>query len=818
MHLTHWKALILAALAFGTLNCSGSGSGGGRGYNVVLLTLDTTRADHLGCYGNTDAVTPALDALAANGTVFDRAYAPSPLTLPSHATMLTGLNPNEHGLLVNNKASLATTVPTLATILAESGYDTGAFIAAIVLDSKFGLDRGFATYDDDMTGAIARNSLVNYRPANVVVDSAIEWLGKRSAASQPPETSQRKPFFMWVHLYDPHRPYHEHAELDGTRFAGEKTYEGEIAFMDRHIGRLTAALAGDKGKQRTLVIAVADHGEGLGDHGDPSHGMELYEESLRIPLLVSLPDVIRKGHRSDAVVSLRDLLPTVLDLLGLPGLPESSGRTLATALRGEPLDSQPSYAEAETPYDLYRWSPLHSFTTPAFKYIRSARPELYDRERDPTEMYNLATVYPQRVADLDRDLAAYEGSSLKHAKAGGVKLSEAERRQMEQLGYLIGEGEDDPKPGRDLLNLRDIKDALILRMYDWTIRWALDESAVDPESVATVARELATNSPESPGFHNMLQSALAQLGRTLDEPLPEPDVAKIRTRNEQPDRIVAPFAADFADPAKAAKAQLDAGTALATAGYLDNALGHLFEASRLQPENALVHVYMAQVFRSLKRTERTIAHLVKAIELQPQDAGVQYNLALLYTEAEDYEKAAEHYRKAIAAKPDYADARNNLAYVLTRMDKPREAEELLREALRVNPSLVAAHTNLADLLVQEKRYGEAIAEYDLLMQLNPADKQSAAKLAVLLATCDDEARRDPDRALQLATGAVAATRERSPGALIALARVHAAAGDYAAATTAARKALPPAVFSRRDDLIKEVETELERYTQAARSG
>lgn len=814
MH-TWLRVSLLAALTSAVLSCSGPERG--KGYNVLLLTLDTTRADHLGCYGDAHAMTPSLDRIAAAGALFEHAYAPSPLTLPSHATMLTGLNPNEHGLALNNTATLSAQLPTLATVLAERGYRTAAFIASPILDSRFGLDRGFEVYNDDMRQAVSmtKGDVMFYRQANVVVDAALQWLGARPHDVEADQLHE-KPFFLWVHLYDPHRPLFAHEELAGTRFAGEATYQGEIAFMDRHIGRLTSTLDAARLSERTLIVAVGDHGEELGDHGDPAHGLALYQEVLRVPLLVALPGVVRAGHRVDAVVSLRDLLPTVLDLLGLPAIEQGKGRSLKAALEGQPIPSEPSYAETQTPYNMYRWSPLYSLTTEEWKYIRTARPELYDRKRDPAEMYNLATVFPERLAELESALASHEAQAQKVPAAKRIELNEAEIQRMRQLGYLVGQdAPTDDTPRTDLRGLRDVKDAIQARLWDWTMRWAVHISAVDPGTVAAVARELLRHSPESPGFEKMLEEALTEMGKPLEESLPEPDFAAIRARNEAADRIVEPFRADLGDPDKRARAHFEAGLALAKQGLLDNALGHYFALQEIEPENFSAQIFLAQIFRTLGRQKQTIEHLERAVALKPLDAAAQYNLGLVYTEAKDYDRAADHYRKAIAAQPDHADARNNLAFVLMRSGQTGEAEKLLRDALRVNPSLVPAHLNLAQLLTEQKRYAEAIAEYERLLQINPAHSQSASRLAQLLATCEDRSLRDPARALQLATGAVAATREKNPAALVALGRAHAALGNQEAAMAAARKALPLAVFAKHDDLIAEIEKDIDRYRREA---
>jgi len=249
--------------------------------NVLLITLDTTRADRLGCYGDRDALTPRLDGLAADGTRFDAAYTPSPMTLPAHATLLTGLEPPEHGVRINGRQRLPDGVSTVAEALRSRGYRTSAFVAAYVLARRFGLDRGFETYDDDLSAALPQTvheQLSVSRPGDVVAGAALDWLGS--------VVREGAPFFAWVHFYDAHYPPHAHASLDGTRFAGAASYDAGIAFMDQQVGRLLDFLDASGHARDTVVIAVGDHGEGLGEHGDQEHGYLLNEEVLRVPLLL----------------------------------------------------------------------------------------------------------------------------------------------------------------------------------------------------------------------------------------------------------------------------------------------------------------------------------------------------------------------------------------------------------------------------------------------------------------------------------------------------------------------------------------------------
>lgn len=416
-----------------------------RPLNVLLITLDTTRADRLGCYGYSLAKTPVLDRLARQGVLFERAYAPVPLTLPSHASMLTGLYPPEHGLRNNGQAALSQGLPTLATELHAAGYETGAFVAAFVLDHKFGLHRGFETYDDDLS--LSDPSLDGhhqYRDASLVIDAALKWLRPRS----------RKPFFCWVHLFDPHYPYLTHEDWFGMQFK-DRPYDAELAYVDKQIDRLISTLQKTGALDHTTIVVVGDHGESLGEHGELSHSMTVYDATLRVPLLVVSPGMNRSGHRVAEPVSLVDLTPTLLDQLGQKPIAHASGRSLRAALWGEPLPVLPCYAETDEPYHAGHWSPLRALITPQWKYIRSPRSELYDLTADPRELRNLATESPEQLQKLEGELTAWE-ERMNQRLADNVALTEQERRALSSLGYAsyrksIGEAE---RP------LRDIKDML----------------------------------------------------------------------------------------------------------------------------------------------------------------------------------------------------------------------------------------------------------------------------------------------------------------------------------------------------------------------
>ena len=316
----------LALIAFGLLLLAGSGlsywwiSTPRPTVNLLFITLDTTRADRLGCYGYSEAATPTLDRLAAAGVRFERAYSPAPLTLPTHTSLFTGLYPPEHGLRTNGRGRLDEKLATLPALLQEVGYDTAAFVSSFVLDHRFGLGRGWAKYDDGQLSQTPSelDALQRQRGAREVVDAALDWFQHRDA----------KPFCLWVHFYDPHFPYDAHADEFGDRFR-DRPYDGELAAVDVQIARLLKAIEVSGQRQNTWVIVLGDHGEGFGDHVEQTHGYTLYDSTQRVPLLMEWPGHITAGQEVKEPVSLVDVLPTVLEQLRLRRPADLKGRSLA---------------------------------------------------------------------------------------------------------------------------------------------------------------------------------------------------------------------------------------------------------------------------------------------------------------------------------------------------------------------------------------------------------------------------------------------------------------------------------------------------------
>lgn len=391
---------------------------------IVLITLDTTRADRLTPYGFMNASMPALDRLAREGVLFDQAISVAPLTVPAHASILTGLLPPSHGLRDNDATPLRPERLTLAESLKEQGFRTAAFVGASVLARDRGLDQGFDHYDEVSSASLAGGS--HDRPAGAVIDAALEWL----------EGVDRQSFFLWVHLYDAHRPYSP-PEPFASQYAHDP-YLGEIAYTDSEIGRLLTALD-QLPPARSLVIVAGDHGESLGEHGERDHGIFVYENVMRVPLIVRAPSITPR--RVGSVVSLTDIAPTTLALAGFP-IRRMDGVSRVDVMRGNPSEEE-AYSESHYPIQ-FGWSPLRALRDGRYKLIDAPRAELYDLTNDPHEVNNLSHERPALAAAMRRRLdqlahptdASLAGSAETHA---GSEV----RQRLAALGYLSTSGSTD---------------------------------------------------------------------------------------------------------------------------------------------------------------------------------------------------------------------------------------------------------------------------------------------------------------------------------------------------------------------------------------
>lgn len=568
--------------------------------NILLITLDTIRADRIGCYGYEKGETPALDALASRGVLFEQAFTSVPITLPSHASILTGLLPPEHGVRENDDMTLREEATTLAEVFKKKGYRTGAFIGAFVLDSLFNLDQGFDVYDDDLSSAATKKDhrFEQERSGDKVVDSALSWLDRESGS----------PFFCWVHLFDPHAPYLPPAPFS-ERFPDDP-YDGEIAFTDSQVGRLTAWLDKRGLTGRTLVVVAGDHGEGMGDHKELRHSVFIYESTTRVPMIVSLPGKLPEGAAVAPPVSLIDLYPTIIALLDGDGSRQVSGRSLVAAMEGKSLEPRDIYSESNYPYDYYGWSPLRGLTTPRWKYIRAPVPELYDRRSDPGERTNVATKNAPIVKKMENRLSAME-QAMVQGKADRVDLSPEQRERLANLGYTAGgtrkqavvdvSSLKDPKEMADALNQSiEVIDML---------------AAGDLKGAIDTMKALVDENPGNAQFHSILARALAQSGdfqgaaRHFDKAL------KIHEKSGQRDNVgTAVLHGDF-------------GLVLTRLKRDDDAITHFEKALKINPNNAMVYNNMGTALARRQRYLESTLSLRRALDADPENSSVRKNLA-----------------------------------------------------------------------------------------------------------------------------------------------------------------------------------------------
>jgi arylsulfatase A-like enzyme len=430
--LSLFLVLLLSACGSGAQRFLSTGSAAS--FNIALITLDTTRADRLGAYGYEKAETPHLDRLAAEGIRFSDAVSPAPLTLVAHASILTGLDPYHHGVRHNGQYRLDPSRVTLPEILQENGYETAAFVSGFVLDSRYGLAQGFEHYDD-RTEPLPGQPFggLGERSAKAVTDAALGWLGARGTA---------KPYFLWVHYYDPHAEYRPPSEF-AQRFPANP-YDGEIAYMDSEIGRLVGKL--EETRERLLLIVAGDHGESFGEHFEYSHSRLLYETTQRVPLLLWSEALVSKPRVVDGVVGLVDIFPTILDLVGVENRSPGDGVSLRLA---ESDRERSIYVETMAPYLDNGWAPLHGLRRSHDKYIFAPRPEYYDLAADPDESDNLYGKRVEAAAELAGELAAtLEGTSSAEAIADAATKPDPDSlRRLQALGYLSGAGPTSAKGG-----------------------------------------------------------------------------------------------------------------------------------------------------------------------------------------------------------------------------------------------------------------------------------------------------------------------------------------------------------------------------------
>ncbi len=707
---------------------------GGRDHNVILITVDTLRADRIGCYGFERIETPAMDLFAARGVKFERAYGPTPLTLPSHTSLMTGTLPTHHGVRDNGGFVVPEELTTLAELYKAKGYATAAFVAAYVLDSKWGLDQGFDHYFDRFDlGRFERISLGSVqRPADEVLDEALPWI----------EAHKDGPFFAWIHLYDPHTPYEPPPEF-AARYPNNP-YLGEIAFTDSQLGRLWDFLARRNLTDDLFLVFASDHGESLGEHDESTHGFFVYEAAIHVPLIFVTPFERLQGVSTSQVSSLIDVLPTLCEMSGLAVPQGVQGRSLVRHFfRPHKTVRALAYAESFYPRFHFGWSELKSVQDGRWKLIIAPVPELYDLRADPGEQRNLVYLEKKAFAGLSAEAARFIEEAGRNAlEIDFSRIDEDTRERLAALGY-IGSFTDTSRH-KDRV-LADPKDKI--GIFNELSRARELGMSGNPEEGARIIRSIIEEDPDIASAHfslgniyfkqRMFPEAVEAFKNALDLK-PDDSFTVINIANaylsmgrfdEGEDFVLEYLDKGFADP----QLYYLLGNLNVTRKDYDKALGYFRESLSRNPDSAASHNALAAIYIIQEDWARAEEHIRSALALMPQLTNVRYNQAQIFEGRGDLRAAAEAYRAELASSPKHFKALFNLARVYRKMGRVDDEREALEAAAEAEPDFPLTYFYLARILLNRgEDYAGAVALVKKGLDLKP-DKPDTALGYFLLA-------------------------------------------------------------------------------------
>lgn len=633
--------------------------------DVLLVSIDTLRADRLGAYGYAAAATPVLDDLATHGTRFAEVIAPVPLTLPSHASLLTAVTPLVHGVHDNVDYALGPALPTVAEAFAAAGYSTAAFVSGAPLQKPFGLARGFTYYDDQFTAGEGSRPPAVERRADRTGAAIGDWLQRESS-------QDARPLFLWAHFFDPHAPYEPPAPFN-TRFQ-QQPYDGEVAFVDAQLGLLLARWKTARPGRRLIVAVTADHGEGLGDHHEPTHGLFVYDSTVRVPLILEGAGV-PAGRVVDRLVRLIDLAPTLLDLAGLGPLAPAEGVSLRPAMEGSEGQARgpAAYVESQFGWLCCGWAPLRAWRDERLMFISAPRTELYDVAEDPQQLQNLADVRP---ADASRLHRALQDRVQAHPSAQAGRPSSLQTAaQLRSLGYLSG--------GATRPSLRDPKDMIGVSTL---IGRSVEDEAENPARAVEGFRAALRDDPGNPLARRHLGIALIRLGRPSEAERVLNELAGDGDSSTETLTLLANLALERGDVTQA-RARLELlhvrlpsdaaiafqlGLLLVQARELDRAAGLFRIVVAQEPENIDALVDLAGALLSAGHAGEAVTYFQRAIDVGATGTLAWNGLAFARASAGDTAGAAEAMRRSLQIEPDQPEIAATLANLAGSGRAPRK--------------------------------------------------------------------------------------------------------------------------------------------------
>lgn len=730
--------------------------------NLLVISLDTMRADRIGTYGYEKARTPHIDALAEKGVIFADCYSPVPLTLPAHCSLFTGRYPLGHLVRDNGTFFLSGTEITLAETMEKEGYSTYAVVASYVLMAKFGLDQGFSVYDDSLdAGELLRNFYSEIK-ADMVYEKFNRWLTEKG----------EQPFFAWVHFYDPHAPYEPpDAFTEGNSLS--ELYDGEVAFTDVHVGKVIADLTERDLLESTIIVIVGDHGEAFGEHQEYGHSVFCYQENLKVPLIFYCPRLFPERAMVEERVCLIDVLPSLLEILGMDPLPGMHGKSFAGMLVGkEQKKDRTYYIESMYGKETLGWAPLVGIIDGPYKYISLPEPELYDLGKDNREKNNLFAVKRDIVRDLDEKLKKF---MLEYSTTRGNvrrKLTPEDRRRLESLGYISSSSPSasraiDPKRGVLALNrfnnannfiekgqldraeaeLKDIaaQDPGVEFLPYYELMAKIYEIKSDHQKVIEIWREAVKVFPANERFRVSLAFKLLQVGKLDEAEALGLEITGIDDRSARGFILLGRVEEKKGDP--------------------DKALSYFERANRAEPNNVQLKLTLAysllknaQEIRALEicqsileeraktndpayagvlsrigtilieanRIDQAKKVLSDSVAVDDSNPEAWNNLGVVYDRKKDYPKALEAYERAVRLDPGFASAFNNLGTLYLRVALEREDPDMLPkaiasfdQAIRNDPSLASAYHGRASAFKFSGRSGDAILDWQKAIALQP---------------------------------------------------------------------------------------------------
>ncbi|MDH4203619.1 MAG: sulfatase-like hydrolase/transferase [Phycisphaerae bacterium] len=733
--------------------------------HVVLISIDTCRADHLSCYNYSRKTSLNIDAVAAESVLFNHAVSPVPITLPAHSSMMTGTIPPYHKVRDNDNYVLDPSNITLAEILKEKGFTTGAVLGSFVMDSQFGLDQGFDVYEDHLEGKGTKAEVFyNERKAPEITRLGAAWL----------EAHKDEKTFLFLHYYDPHAPYIKHRRL--TPPLAKQCYDDEIFYTDYFIGKVIAKLKELEMYDSTLVIITGDHGESLGDHGETSHGFFIYHSTLHVPLIIRVPGG-PKGLVNETV-GLIDIVPTVCGLLGIdiPGIIQ--GRDLSEYFSNDPgrKDSTEHfyYCESLMPTKL-EMGPLFGLISDPWKYIHSSEPELYDLKKNPHEKENVLDNNTQRTRIMQHALKnIIEDDFFNTTVASQSMLDETDRQRLQSLGYVAGETKDkNIQFEQTSVNPKELID--VYNFWEKALTYIADKKYEKAKKLCYKMLE------ERPGmkqahfslgtiaiFQQDIQGAITHYSAYLKDENLDDTPENLQKKPEY------------------AAVHSNLGAAIAREGNLNKAKEHYQKALLYNPHYVKANYNLAGIYFRQGNLTEAISLLTKVLEIDPEMPEANQIMGDIRFKQGRFDEAIEHYQTVLEMRPDFEPVLKGLSMAKEKLAKNAAQ---LETSLAKNPNQPVLHNQLSALYWQKGDAEKALLHWKQSVSILPDQPLILNNLAWILSVYPDEDFHTPQEAVKHAEKACELTNQKEPELLDTLSIAYAAAGDFAKAIKTAEKAL-----------------------------